>query len=67
MEIHHVGCNNHKLNLEVGRMIDADTRMQTSMDGIHDTMTSSKTGLKKRALLRNITDLSPALKSNEMI
>lgn len=61
LEIPHVGCNNHKLNLEVRRMIDANSRIQGTIESIHKTMKSCKSGLKNRALLRNITDLCPVL------
>lgn len=38
IEMPYVGCNNHKLNLEVGRIISADTQMQTTIDVIHYIM-----------------------------
>ncbi len=61
MNIPHVGCNNHKLNLEVKKMITESPSLQSTIDSVHLTMKSCTTGLRNRALLRNITDLSPVL------
>ena len=59
MEIPHVGCTNHKLNLEVNRMVAYDKAMSRAIDLIHDTMKTSRQRIRNRAMLRNLTFLSP--------
>ncbi len=61
MDIPHVGCGSHKLNLEVKAIISTDRVLQYTIDSVHSTMTSCKSGLKKSALLRNANDLNPVL------
>ena len=59
--IPHVGCCNHKLNLDMNDWIDSNTRMRESMDHIADVMKKAKTKLKHTAMLRNMTHLKPVL------
>ena len=59
MELPHVGCLNHKLQLDIQDMIDSDSRLSHTINSIHQTMQKCKSSLKNRATLRKITDLSP--------
>jgi hypothetical protein len=56
----HVGCKNHKLNLEVKSICDADNNLKSTLDQINNHMVSLRT-LKNSAALRNLTDLRPML------
>lgn len=53
----YVGCNSHKLNLEVNHMVDCHTQLKTTIETVHETMREAKK-LKNAALLRNPTDLN---------
>ncbi len=41
MEIPHVGCANHRLYLEVRKMIKSDTSLSWTIDTVHDVMRSA--------------------------
>eukprot|EP00171_Calliarthron_tuberculosum_P004682 IDg4682t1 len=53
-----VGCNSHKLNLEVNLMVDSQSDMRYVIESVHGTMASDKQ-LKDAAILRNLTDYKP--------
>ncbi len=36
MEIRHVGCGNHRLHLEVRKMIKSDTSLSSTIDTLHE-------------------------------
>ncbi|KAI0556954.1 Ribonuclease H-like protein [Gracilaria domingensis] len=55
-----VGCNSHKLNLEVNHMADRHSQGKQTIDSVHGTMKDAKK-LRNAALLRNLTDLSPRM------
>ncbi len=55
----HVGCNSHKLNLEVNSMVSSHLDLKRTIDCVRDTMKSAKVKLKNAAILRNITELVP--------
>ncbi len=55
-----VGCNSHKLNLEVNHMCDRNQDLGNTISSVRDTMRSEKT-LKNAAVLRNLTDLKPIM------
>lgn len=59
--IPHVGCNNHKLNSEVEKMVDTTSELAAALTDVHITMLEFKTKLRNRAALRNITGLNPVL------
>lgn len=51
----HVGCNSHKLNLEVHAMVEGHQDLKSTINSVRDTMKSAKGKLKNAAVLRNIT------------
>jgi hypothetical protein len=57
----HVGCNNHKLNLDIELMVSGDNQLSQAIDCIHETMKAAKQKLKNSALLRNLTVLKPKM------
>jgi len=61
IEVPHVGCLSHKLNLEVNLMVENDKSLSNSISSIATTMKNCKTRIKCRAMLRNLTHLSPLL------
>ncbi len=61
LNIPHVGCLSHKLNLDVNRMIESDDVLSRTLDSVQKSMHECRTKLKNRALLRNITHLAPIL------
>ena len=63
LRIPHVGCSNHKLNLEVERMVDNDSTLKDCIDSVHRTMTDCRSKLRNRAMLRNLTTLSPIVEN----
>ncbi|KAI0560856.1 Ribonuclease H-like protein [Gracilaria domingensis] len=60
LEKRFVGCNSHKLNLEVNHMEDRHSQLEQTIDSVHGTMKDAKK-LRNAALLRNLTDLSPIM------
>ena len=61
LNIPHVGCLNHKLNLDVKEMLRCDQRMSNTLESVQRTMSQCRKRLKNRATLRNLTDLSPTI------
>ena len=61
MKLPHVGCLSHELHLDINGIVTKDKRLETVIESIHRTMKSSKTSLFNRALLRNVTSLSPVI------
>jgi hypothetical protein len=57
----HVGCKNHKLNLEVNKMMREVPDTEEAVDKIHDIMKACKRRLKNAAALRNLTHLAPIM------
>lgn len=57
----HVGCNNHKLSLEVNAMFENDAELKRITESFSETMTTAKAKLKNVTMLRNLTDLVPLL------
>jgi hypothetical protein len=57
----HVGCMNHKLGLEVNRMVEKHSDLTNVIANTHETMRAAKQKLKNTALLRNMTDLKPVM------
>eukprot|EP00171_Calliarthron_tuberculosum_P003774 IDg3774t1 len=57
----HVGCMSHKLNLEVKKMVKNDKDLATTVESIHETMSNCRRRLTNRAMLRNLTELSPLI------
>lgn len=64
LNIPHVGCNNHKLNLEMKTWVNSDDDLPAVNESIEDTMLQAKRKIKSAAALRNLTDLKP-LKPNK--
>ncbi len=61
LRIPHVGCVSHRINKEVERMIAKYTSLRECIASVCNTMNDCRSGLKNRAVLRNITSLSPVL------
>lgn len=59
MEVPHVGCLNHKLHLDIQDMVTSDSALENIITEIGKTMVDCKSKLRNRALLRNLTSLSP--------
>jgi hypothetical protein len=60
--IPHVGCANHKLNLEVQTMFrDESDDLFRVLESVHATMIACKTKLVNRAVLRQVTHLEPKI------
>jgi hypothetical protein len=57
----HVGCNNHKLNLDVELMVANTIQLKNVIENVHAVMLSAKRKLKNAALLRNLTNLKPVI------
>lgn len=56
----HIGCKNHKLNLEINRMINLDRKLEDSLEKLQRLMVSLKT-MKNSAALDAYTHLRPSL------
>lgn len=61
MEIAHVGCASHKLNLEVRKMLSTDGNLRRTVGSIQETMGTCRNRLKNRAMLRNVSHLQPII------
>ena len=61
LENPHVGCNSHKLALEVNLMMKNHFDLTRVIDAVHETMRTAKIKLRNAALLRNLTDLRPIM------
>lgn len=61
LKIPHIGCSSHELNLEAEEMVAADTRLKDCIESVHTTMVHCKSRIKNRAMLRNLTALSPII------
>lgn len=56
----HIGCCNHKLALQVNRMVSAPAYERT-LDMIRTVMRKCKSSIKTRAMLQRLTDLAPII------
>jgi hypothetical protein len=56
----HIGCKNHKLNLEVNLMVKTDTQLGEAIEHLQELMKKLKT-LKNADALRAVTVLKPIL------
>eukprot|EP00171_Calliarthron_tuberculosum_P002904 IDg2904t1 len=61
LNIPHVGCASHLLNLEVEAMVKADLALKHCLESVHATMSDCRSGLRNRAMLRNLTALAPVV------
>jgi hypothetical protein len=64
MGIPHVNCTSHLLASEVNLMIKTDatlTGLTKTIEAVAETMKAAKNSIKNRAILRNLTSLSPQL------
>jgi hypothetical protein len=64
MGIPHVNCTSHLLASEVNLMITEDatpTGLTNTIESVAATMKATKNSIKNRAILRNLTSLSPQL------
>jgi hypothetical protein len=61
LNIPHIGCKNHLLNLEVNRMTDRSADLTDTIETVHNTMLQCKQRLKNAALLRNLVVLKPII------
>lgn len=55
LSIHHLGCLNHRLNLEMENMVEKDAGLGACVVSVRNTMTHCRDSLRNRALLRNLT------------
>ena len=58
--IPHVGCNSHKLNLDMNDWMEAPA-LKNIIESVADTMKEAKNSLKNASLLRRLTSLKPVL------
>ena len=63
MNIPHLDCNNHTLNLQVRLMIKEDKPLAKMIANMHEVMVSIKGSLKNSALLRKVTQLRPVIEN----
>jgi hypothetical protein len=61
LKVPHVGCQSHKLNLEVKYMINRWPFLKTLIEKVNNCQKSIKSKLKNVAILRNLTSLRPVL------
>lgn len=61
LNVPHIGCMSHKLNLKVKAMVKRGNVLKSTIDSIHQTISDCKRHLRNRAILRNLTLLSPVL------
>ena len=63
LEIPHVGCRSHKINIIVNNMILASNTMSKVLDQVKSVMRECKHSLKNSAMLARLIDLRPVLPS----
>lgn len=63
MDVPHVGCKNHQLNLDVELMVQGHDNLKLCIESVHETMRSCKQSIKNAALLRNLTPLAPTIQN----
>jgi hypothetical protein len=56
----HVGCKNHKLNLQVNSIFLENEELNSAIEDIRESMVQLKT-MKNSAALRNLMDIRPGL------
>ena len=61
LRIPHVGCCNHKMNLELSLMVKEDKILSDTIESVHKTMIQWKRSIIESAMLRNLANLSPVL------
>lgn len=61
LNIPHVACKSHLLNLEVNYMVEMTVDLHRTLEAVHETMSQCKQRLRNAALLRNLIDLRPVL------
>ena len=61
LQVLHVGCNCHKLNLEVEHMLKIYKTLNERLVKFHETMLHCKQNLKDRTLLSNMTNRKPII------
>lgn len=61
LQVPHVGCMSHKLNLEVKAMVKRHHLLRSTIDSVQQTMSDCKRRLRNRAILRNLTRFTPVL------
>lgn len=59
LSVPHVGCMSHRLNSEMQLMISSHGVLNRTVDSIHQTMANCRRRLRNRAMLRNLTELTP--------
>ena len=61
LNLPHVGCNNHKLNLDIEDWAKQDVALLDVLNSIGMTMKSAKNSLKNAAILSELTPLKPVI------
>ena len=61
LNIAHVGCSSHKLNLDIEEMVRRDVQLKQCIESVHKTMSDCKTKIRNRAMLQNISSFTPIL------
>ena len=66
LNVPHVSCANHKLNLEVSRMVRDDFRLPTVLDTVRKTKVSCNNGIRRSDTLRNINNFRISVDKNTL-
>jgi hypothetical protein len=61
LDLPHIGCNNHKLNLDVEEWMKTDLNLKNAISGVATTMKEARMSLKNAAILSELTPLKPIL------
>lgn len=54
-----VGCLNHKLNLQVNKMVKGTPELEQQISSVHETMSAARGSIKNASILRKPTSLQP--------
>ena len=61
LNLPHVGCSNHKLNLDIEDWTKTDVQLGRTIKSVAETMKQAKVSLKNTAVLSELTPLKPVL------
>ena len=64
MKLPFVGCNSHKLNLQVEKMVQSDVSLKKVITDVHNTMSACRNGLRTSAMLRKLETLRPVVENS---
>ena len=66
MKVPRIGCVNHKLNLQVNRMVKYDSPFRLLLESVRETVRTCQAGLKTSAMLRDLNVLKPPI-DNQLV